>query len=106
MLGTLTVFVLFMSVTGCRPKIIYRIPEMGEKAMPQIELPQRPELEMFSEEELAKIPLSAHGKILKNQSDWWAYADIAEAAVNGFKDYIKDIFEDYKNKKEQLEKSK
>ena len=62
---------------------------MGPQAVPAIELPARPELTPFSDEEMQKIPVSAHGKILANQADWWGYADQAEAAVKGLKDYIR-----------------
>ncbi len=68
------------------------LPAVGEAAVPKIELPGRPELTPFTEEEMQKIPVSAHGKILSNQADWWGYADQAEAAVQGLKDYIGKVF--------------
>ena len=65
---------------------------MGERAVPAIELPGRPELTPFTEEEMQAIPVPAHGKILANQADWWGYADQAEAAVKGYRDYIRKAF--------------
>jgi hypothetical protein len=65
---------------------------VGPEAIPAIELPGRPELTSFTAEEMQKIPVSAHGKILANQADWWGYADQAEAAVKGLKDYIRKAF--------------
>ena len=65
---------------------------MGQQAVPNILLPDRPELDAFTPEEVAAIPRSAHGKILKNQAAWWGYADIAEAAVSSYREYIKSVF--------------
>ncbi len=65
---------------------------MQEQAVPNINLPERPELAEFTPEEMAAIPRSAHGKILKNQAEVWGYCDIAEAGVQGLKDYIKNLF--------------
>lgn len=98
----LLVFVGCMTNIGCSPKVVYHIPPLGEKAVPKISLPQRPELDQFTEEELGKIPLTAHGKILNYLAESWAYADIAEAAVKELKDYIKDVFSDYNKKKKEL----
>jgi hypothetical protein len=39
-----------------------------------------------------KIPMSAHGKILSNQAEWWGYADIMEGAVKTLQDYIRSAF--------------
>jgi hypothetical protein len=65
---------------------------MGEQAVPSILLPDRPELDQFTKEEMIAIPRSAHGKILKNQAAWWGFADLAQAAIQGYRDYIKTVF--------------
>lgn len=69
-----------------------QIPKIGKEAVPNLQLSERPELEWFTQEELEAIPRSAHGKILKNQAAWWGYADIAEAVVKGYRNYIERIF--------------
>jgi hypothetical protein len=53
----------------------------------------------LSQEEFDKIPITAKGKLLKNQTDWTAWADIADAAIQGYRNYIKDLFGDGKAKK-------
>ena len=65
---------------------------MGEQAVPSILLPDRPELDQFTKEEMKAIPRTAHGKILRNLAAWAGYADIAQAAVQGYRDYIKSVF--------------
>ena len=77
-----------------------QMPKLGKEAVPNLQLSDRPELEQFTQEEMKTIPRSAHGKILKNQAAWWGYADIAEAAVKGYRDYIERVFsESNKNRK-------
>ena len=77
--------------TGCaKPPLV--IPQIGSQAVPNILLPERPELDPFTKEEMKAIPRSAHGKILKNQAAWWGYASIAQAAVQGYRDYILTVF--------------
>lgn len=68
------------------------LPQLSPEAVPAIELPARPELTPFTEEEMQKIPVTAHGKILANQADWWGYADVSEAALKTYKNYIRGVF--------------
>ncbi len=81
-----------MTGIACAPKVKYALPPLKEKAVLKVPLADRPELEAFSPEEMKAIPRSAHGKILKNQADWWGSADIAEAAVKAHEDYERSIF--------------
>jgi hypothetical protein len=55
-------------------------------------LPERPTFTPLTQAEFDAIPIQAKGKILKNQTDWIAWADIADAAVQGYRGYIKDLF--------------
>ena len=92
------VFISSMIGIGCTPTPKVILPQVGEAGVPQIQLPDRPELDSFTDQEMQAIPRSAHGKILKNQAAWWGYADQAEAAVQGFKDYLRSLFGDGKKK--------
>ena len=67
---------------------------MGEKAVPNLPLDERPILDLTDAEITAIFKASPTGtsKILKNQTRWAGYADIAEAAVEGYKSYLKGIF--------------
>lgn len=61
--------------------------------MPGIFLADQPTFVPFTAEEFDKIPIQAAGKILKNQTDWEAYADIARAAIQGYRNYIASLFD-------------
>ena len=50
----------------------------------------------FTDEEFNQIPIQALGKILKNQTDWQAAWDIAQAAIQGYRGYIKSLFDEGK----------
>ena len=67
---------------------------MGEQAVPNLPLDERPVLNLTDAEITAifKASPTGTGKILKNQSQWAGYADIAEAAVESYKSYLKGIF--------------
>lgn len=81
----------FTAGTGCTtPKAT--LPQVSKEAVPKIELSTRPELPPFTPEEMQAIPLTAHKKVLKNQAEWWGYADIAEGAVRSYQDYIRKVF--------------
>lgn len=56
-------------------------------------LAERPVFSPLTEDEFNKIPITAKGKVLKNQTDWEAWADIADAAIQGYRNYIKDLFD-------------
>ncbi len=68
------------------------LPPLGEKAVLKLEPLERPEPEQFTLDELKAIPISAQGKILRNQIGWLGYADIADAAVKAHEDYERSIF--------------
>ena len=67
---------------------------MGEQAVLNLSLDERPILDLTDAEITAiyKASATGTGKILKNQARWIGYADIADAAVTGYKDYLRDIF--------------
>jgi len=82
----------FTITTGCSPKVKYSLPALGEKAVLNTPLLERPELEPFTPEEMKLIPRTAHGKILRCLAGWWGYADVADAAVKAHEDYEREIF--------------
>ena len=53
----------------------------------------RPNFPALTEAEFNAIPIQAAGKILKNQTDWEAYASIADAAIQGYRGYIQSLFD-------------
>ena len=67
---------------------------MGEQAVLNLSLDERPILDLTDAEITAiyKASATGTGKILKNQAGWIGYADIADAAVTGYKNYLRDIF--------------
>jgi hypothetical protein len=73
---------------------IYTLPPLGERAVPDIFLPDRPKLKFTDKEIQTIIKMSPKiaKEILKNQIEWGGYADIANAAVEGYRDYIRSIF--------------
>jgi hypothetical protein len=62
--------------------------------VPNLQLDERPVLNLTDQEieAIYKASPTGTGKILKNQTHWIAFADIADAAVQGYKDYIKSVF--------------
>lgn len=74
------------------PKAI--LPQVGPRAVPDIFLADRPTFTPLTQEEFDKIPITAAGKILKNQTDWEAFASIADAAIQGYRSYIKGLFDE------------
>ena len=73
---------------------------MGEQAVPNLPLDERPILDLTDIEiaALYKVSPGGVGKILKNQARWTGYADIADAAVKGYQDYLRSIFSGDKKK--------
>ena len=69
------------------------LPQVGPRAVPELMLADRPAFTPFTEDEFSKIPITAKGKVLKNQTDWTAFGDIADAAVAGYRGYIKSLFD-------------
>ena len=47
----------------------------------------------FTREEFDKIPITAHGKILKFLADVQAYEDLADLAIKGYRDYLGTLFD-------------
>jgi len=82
------------------PIIVYKLPPLGEKAVPNIFLENRPKLQFTDKEfrTLFRISPRIVEKILDNQVEWRGYADIADAAVKGYRDYIRNIFSGMKPK--------
>ena len=68
--------------------------------MLNLPLSDRPSLDLTDAEITAiyKASPTGTGKILKNQAGWIGYADIADAAVTGYKNYLRDIFSGGKKK--------
>lgn len=62
--------------------------------MLNLPLDDRPVLDLTDAEITAiyKASPTGTGKILKNQARWGGYADISEAAVGGYKSYLRDLF--------------
>lgn len=71
---------------------------MGERAVPDLQLDERPSLTLTDDEvrALHKFSPVITGKFMKNQLAWEGYADIADATVKGYRDYILKIFTDKK----------
>jgi hypothetical protein len=67
---------------------------MGAQAVPELTLADRPALELTDAEITAFYKASPQGvgKILKNQYSWRGYADVADAAVKGYQDYLLKVF--------------
>jgi hypothetical protein len=91
---TLLVAILFGALVGCTPAVQYVIPPMGEDAVPQLTLADRPTLDLTDQEIIAIYKASPTGtsKILKNQARWKGFADIADALREGYKGFITKVF--------------
>ena len=74
---------------------------MGEQAVPNLQLDDRPVLDLTDTEitVIYKASPTGTGKILKHQARWIGYADIADAAVKGYQDYLRSLFGGDKVKK-------
>ena len=88
LLGSLICF------TSCGGQTKYSLPPMGEAAVLNLPLADRPILDLTDAEITAiyKASPTGTGKILKNQAGWIGYADVADAAVEGYRNYLRDIF--------------
>ena len=64
-------------------QVRYNLPKLGEKAVLKLPLNERPTLDLTDKEIrlIFKVSKSATKKILVNQIEWRAYADIADAVV-------------------------
>ena len=85
---------LLGGLVGCTPTTQYTIPPMGAQAAPDLTLADRPTLDLSDAEITAFYRASPQGvgKILKNQYAWRGYADVADAAVKSYQDYITKVF--------------
>lgn len=74
---------------------------MGEAAVPALHLNDRPNINLTRDEKLAlyKASITAYGKLLRNQAQWKAYADVADVVTQGYQDYLRSIFGGDKAKK-------
>ena len=77
---------------GCAKTPKYVLPPMGQAAVLNLPLGDRPAPLDFTPEEMKAIPRPAHGKILKFMADAYGCIDIDEAAVQAHKDYEKSLF--------------
>lgn len=62
--------------------------------MPDLPLNDRPSLDLAQREILDIYQASpvGTGKILKNQAQWRAYAEKADAVAQGYREYIEELF--------------
>lgn len=74
------------------------IPPMEEKALPNLYLDPEPKLTLTDKEitDLYAASPSGVGKILKNQAEWNGNYKIAQAAVDGYRTFIINIFTEKK----------
>jgi hypothetical protein len=83
---------------GCCEKPLPRLPNLREKAVPDINPEVRPTPPLFTESEYEKMPLTGKGKIVKNQAEVKGYAEIMETKIKVLKDYIRDLFSQEKER--------
>ena len=82
------------SLIGCQTLPASRTPVMGEEAVIDLPLGDRPYLDLTDDEALKVYAASpvGFGKFLKNQARWKAYADLAETVKDGYMEYLRGIF--------------
>lgn len=92
---------LLICSASCGKKVVYQIPPLKERAVPDLPLGERPVLDLTDDEagSLYKFSPIITGKILKNQIAWVGYADIAESVRQGYRDYLLKIFSEEPRKK-------
>lgn len=76
---------------------------MAERAVPDLQLDERPSLDLTDDEARAlhKFSPVITGKFMKNQLAWEGYADIADATVKGYRTFILKIFSEEKATKKK-----
>ena len=80
-----------MSLTGCSaPNAI--LPPVGDLAIPEIYLVPRPVPPVFTDPEFALMSIEVQAKILKFLMAWDSYANIADMAVEQYRDYLQGLF--------------
>lgn len=104
------VILLLLSVSlGCAGKVTYQLPPMAERAVPDLQLDERPGLTINDEEAAAlqKFSPVITGKIMKFVLAVEGYEDIADDVVKGYREFILTIFSDEKaNRKRTAEAKK
>jgi hypothetical protein len=68
------------------------LPQVGPQAIPAIFLPDRPVFKPLTQDECDKTPITVKGKLLKYDTDWTAWADMADIAIQGYRGFIGDLF--------------
>lgn len=98
MLATLLLLSIFL---GCAEKVKYQVPPMAERAVPDLQLDERPFLTITDEEAAALQQFSPviTGKIMKFVLAVEGYEDIADDVVKGYRGFILQVFSDEKGKK-------
>ena len=81
-------------------QVRYTLPQLGEEAVLKVPLYERPTLDLTDKEIrlIFKVSKSATKKILVNQIEWRAYADIADTVKEGHEDYERSLFGGEKTK--------
>ncbi len=71
---------------------------MQERAVPDLQLTERPRLDITDTEAAALYKFSPiiTGKIMKNQLAWIGYADVADTVRDGYRSFILKIFSEEK----------
>ena len=76
---------------ACSTPPIVQLPQAGRRAVPDIFLGERPQPVPLTEQEFEAIPITAQGKIIQNQVNWIAYADVADVAIQGYREFITNL---------------
>lgn len=97
-LAMMLILMLALILMGCsHTKAV--LPDLGEKAVLETPLLERPKLETLTPEEKKAIPRTAKGKILRCLAGWEGYGDVADAAVKAHQDYERSLFSGDKRNK-------
>jgi len=68
------------------------LPQVGKAAIPDIQLAERPAPPVFTDAEFNAMSITAKGKVLRSYTAWVSYANIADAAIQGYRSYLKSVF--------------
>jgi len=101
-------FLICFGLTACAEKKVYTLPPVGEAGVPNLALDPRPKLDLTDKEKLDLYHFSPiiTGKILKNQARWAGYANIADASVQGYQDYLWKLFAGKEGRPQKSEEPK
>jgi len=94
----LAILLLLSISLGCAEKAKYQMPPMQERAVPDLQLDERPALTITDDEAAALQQFSPviTGKIMKYVLAVEGYEDIADDVAKGYRDFILHIFSDAK----------